>query len=127
MSDGNTASRRNNAASGAAQQIVAPVDGGPERLLSRQRRAAATGQDRETVTQPLEQLIEADCPQPDGRQLECQWHAVEATTEVEQQLTGGVRVLELDAGVCRPSHQQGDRLGVCRALPRSRRSILPAA
>ena len=39
------------------QQIMAPVDGRPQRLLARQRRAPAAGEQGEPVGQPVQDLL----------------------------------------------------------------------
>ncbi len=81
---------------------MAPVDGGLEGLLPGQRRPAATGQDREAVAQPLDQLVQPDRPQSHGGQLERQGHTVKTAAEIGHQLAVGVVNLKLDAGISRP-------------------------
>ena len=44
----------------AGEQVVAPVDGGAQRLLARARRAAATGQDVEAVAEACRDLVERE-------------------------------------------------------------------
>ena len=55
----NTPSRRSSTCSGSRQQVVAPVERGPQRLLAGQRRAAPAGQQPEAVVQPRGDLRRA--------------------------------------------------------------------
>src|SRR5207249_11842237 len=83
----------------AAQQIVTPVNGGHQGLLPRHSGPAASSEQRETVAQPVDQLLQSDRPQPDGCELQRQRHAVEMATEIGNKLAGCIGFLELDARV----------------------------
>ena len=66
---------------GGRAQVVAPLGGGPDRLVVRQGRPAAAGQQPEAVLEPVGQLLERDGPQPHGGQLDGQRHPVQAPAE----------------------------------------------
>ena len=72
-----TASRRSERPLRLGQQVVAPVERRPQRLLARQRRPAAAGQQPEAVVQPRGDLLDRQRPHPRRRQLERQRDAVQ--------------------------------------------------
>src|ERR1051325_7938622 len=61
------------------QQIVTPVDERPQRLLSWQRRAAASGEESEAILQATLQLLDGQRAYPRRRQFDRQGDAVQTT------------------------------------------------
>ena len=64
------------------QQVVAPVDGGAQRLVPGEGRPAAAGQEAEAVVQPGRDLLHRQGAHPGGGQLDGQRHAVEAAAQL---------------------------------------------
>ena len=77
----NTARRRNSAALLVVEQVVAPVDQRAQRLLARQRRAIAAGQQTEAIGQPRRDLLDRQRAHARGGQLERERNAVEALAD----------------------------------------------
>ena len=63
------------------EQVVAPVDRRRERLLARQQRAAAAGEQAEAVVEPREDLVDAHRAHPRRRELDGERDAVEARAD----------------------------------------------
>ena len=64
------------------QEIVAPRDGGLERLMARRCGSASADEQLEAVSQALDDLVEAERAKSDGRELDCERDAVEATRQL---------------------------------------------
>ena len=65
------------------QQVVTPVDGRSERLLTRQRRATSSGQQREPVGQPIEDLLGGEDSGSNRGKLDRQRQAVETAAQLD--------------------------------------------
>ena len=63
------------------QQVVAPLNGRPERLVARQGGAAPAGEQAEPVGQAIEDLLGGQYSRPDRGELDRQRQAVEATAQ----------------------------------------------
>ena len=63
------------------EQAVAPSDGGLEGLLASFSPPVPVPEDGQRTGQALVELVEAQCAQADGRQLECQGDPIEMATE----------------------------------------------
>src|SRR5262249_5223539 len=61
----------------SGEQVVAPVEGGAQRLLTRERDAAASGQEVESVVEPRRELLYGESAQSRRRQLQGQRDAVQ--------------------------------------------------
>jgi hypothetical protein len=66
---------------GLGQQVPAPVDRCPERLLSRRDATMPGCQQAEPVVQPRHQLVHAQCPHAGGRELQGQRNAIKSPAE----------------------------------------------
>jgi len=65
------------------EQIVAPRDGGFERLLAQRGGSAAPNKQLEPVVEALDQLLQAKSPQSHGRKLDSQGDTIKATRELD--------------------------------------------
>ena len=83
--------------SGFGQQVVAPVDQRAQRLLARQRGAAAAGQQPEAVVQPRGDLLRRKHLDARGRQLDRQRDAVQPVADLRDGGRIGVRQREVAA------------------------------
>ena len=63
------------------QQLITPFDRRPQRLLARQRRSAAAGEQAETMVQTGRELVDGQAADQRGCQLERQRNAVEALAD----------------------------------------------
>ena len=77
-----TARRRNSARSAVGQQVVAPAQRGPERLLAVERRPAAGGQHGEAVAEPLGDLRGRERPHARRGELERERHPVQPEADL---------------------------------------------
>ena len=66
------------------EQLVAPLDRRPQRLLALGQVAPAGGEERQPVLQPAEQLVRLEHLHPGGRQLDRERQAVEAAADLGQ-------------------------------------------
>ncbi len=100
------------------QQVVAPVDGHPQRLMPRQRGAAPSGEEGEAVTQTLEDLLHAEDPGSDRRELNCQRQAVETPAHGNHSCL--VRTCQDERAGCRgcPLREQNDRFVLSHLVER---------
>ena len=92
------------------QEIVAPRDGGFERLVAQWCGSASPDQQVEPVVEALDELIEAKGSEADGRKLDGQGDPVEAACQLDH---GGLVVrghLEGCASLSRALDEQGDGL-----------------
>jgi len=64
------------------EQLIAPVDGGLQCLLSAHGGAMATGQQPKAVVEACSDLVDAECGEASSRQLDRQWNAVEPLTDL---------------------------------------------
>ena len=116
------------------EQVVAPVDQRPQRLLAGQRRAAAAGQQPEAVVQPRRDLLHRQRLHPRRRQLDRQRDAVQPLADLRH----GRRVLLRECELGRPqvarstnSRTASDSLeaapvvATCRALGYRQRGHAP--
>ena len=95
---------------GGGEQVVAPLDRGPERLVARQGGAAAAGEQAEPVVQAVEDLFRREDPGPDRGELDGQRQAVEPADQAGHcRLVSGGQ-LERARGRGRPLGEQRDRL-----------------
>lgn len=78
------------------EQAIAPVDGGPQRLVARQCAAAAAGEEAEAVVEALLELADGEAADAGGGELDGEGDAVEAAADLQ----GGREVLlvHLEAG-----------------------------
>src|SRR5579884_3700904 len=68
------------------EQIVAPVDQGAQRLLARQGRAAAAGQQPEAVVHVPVDLLDGQRPHAGGGELDSQRKAIQPVTDLNESL-----------------------------------------
>ena len=85
---------------GLAQEPVAPVDRSLERLLPRGCAPVAGAQGAEPGREPAIERVEAEGVEPDGRELERQWDAVEPRADAQDR--GGVRGVDARSRAGRP-------------------------
>jgi hypothetical protein len=92
------------------QQLVAPVNGGAQRAMPRDRRAAAR-QQPEDIVEPVPDVARRQYPRPRGRQFERQRDAVQPPADLDD--GAGVLLGQCEAGrhVRRPFHEQAHGLG----------------
>ena len=94
------------------EQVVTPVDHGPERLLARFDRARSARQHGEPVVEAIDEVVDRRRAQPCGRQLDRQREPVEPRAELHQSLGRSVierRACRVGAG---PLDEQLDRIGL---------------
>ena len=91
-----------------AQQVVGPVDGGPQRLVALDRRAAATGQEPEALPEPLRDLRRRQRARPGGRELDRERDAVEAPADLDDRVDVAGVDLEPGPDRARPLGEQPD-------------------
>src|ERR1700686_671634 len=98
---------------GIIEQVVAPVDQGAQCLLAGQDRAAATGEEAESVIESRGHLRDRQNPDAGGRELERKGYAVESAAdpddiggvllrEGKRRLIGGAAFDEEDDGLVLP-------------------------
>ena len=101
------------------QQLVAPVDDGPQRLLPRQGGARPAGEQTEPIVESGGELFEREGSGPGGRELDRQWQTIEPKADVADHVE--VVLAELDGSSRRPGPERR------RARPhRRRRAAAPA-
>jgi hypothetical protein len=91
------------------QQVVAPVDGRPQRLMARQSGPAAGGQEPEAIGQTIEDLLRGEDSHSDRGQLDRQRQTVELAADVDDGGLVGRCKLESPRGGVRPLHEEHDR------------------
>jgi hypothetical protein len=93
------------------QEVVAPLDRGPEGLLSLVRVARAAGQKRETLVQSSRQRLRGEQLEPRRRELDREREPVEPPADLEQ--GGGVLARRPEFGLDRssPLDEEPDRVG----------------
>ena len=106
---------------GRGEQVMAPVDGGPQRPLPRRRGPVAGTQQREAVAQPGGDLLGGQHAHPGGGQLDGQRHAVQGAADVRHRHRVPLRDREAGPGRRRPVREQLGRLeaGQLRSVPGS--------
>ena len=77
----NTDRRRSISLLGSVEQRIRPVDGGPQRLMSRQGGAAPAGEEAEALVEAVVKAVQGQGPQPGGGQLDGQRHPVQAAAD----------------------------------------------
>jgi hypothetical protein len=88
------------AALGLAQELIAPVDGRAQRLLARDGRPAATGEQAELVVEARRDALDRQHLDPRGGQLDRQRDAVQAPADLDQR--GGVVRLDPETRIDQP-------------------------
>ena len=88
------------------QQLVAPVDGGPQRLLAGHGRAVAAGEEAELVAETVEDLAGGEHVHARGGQLDGQRDAVEAPADVLDDSAVRVARVELPVPRAGPVDEQ---------------------
>jgi hypothetical protein len=63
------------------EKVVAPLNGGPERLVPRQRAAPAAGQEPEAIVQPREDLLDRKNLRSGRREFDGERHPVQALAQ----------------------------------------------
>jgi hypothetical protein len=95
-----------------AEQLVAPVHRGLERLVALERRAGAPGQQPEAVRQPLQELPGWQGAHAGGGQLDGQGEAVQPGTDLRDRrrvpLGDGERRRDSDRSVDEEAHHRDD-------------------
>jgi hypothetical protein len=92
------------------EQVVAPVQRGPERLVPRDP-APSPGEETKAVRQPLEQLGRSKLTDPSSRQLDRQRDAIEPFADTRHRFgRRGIKV-EAGPGFGRPSREELHSLG----------------
>ncbi len=107
----NVASRRKTARSSAVEQVVGPVEGGPQRLVPRRGGARAALEDAERVVEPLRQLPDRQHPDPGRGQLDRQRQPVEPGANLGDGLLVGVGDGERRRHLPGPVLEQHGRVG----------------
>lgn len=77
------------------EEIVTPVDRAAEGLMPGPARAAAAHQQMEAIVQSCSELLDGECPQPRGRQLDRQRQGVQPPADLRHR--GGVLIRERKA------------------------------
>ncbi len=91
------------------QQVPAPLDDRAQRALTGQRGAAARGEQPEPVVEALGDLPDRHRPQPRGRQLQCERHAVEPAADLPHVVHSGLVEPEARLHRVRPVQEQPHR------------------
>ena len=78
----------------AGEQVVAPVDRGPQRLLAGQRRAAAGAEHVEALAQARGDLVERQRGCAGRGEFDRQRHAVQTPADLLHDASGAVRAIE---------------------------------
>ena len=89
---------------------MAPLDGGPQRLVARQGRATSSREQAEPVRQAIVDLLHGQDPRPDRRELDREGQTVEPPADVhDRRPVGGG---QLEPARCRrgPLGEELDRL-----------------
>jgi hypothetical protein len=81
------------------QGAVAPVDGGPQRLLAGGHVAGPAGQELKTLAEPGQERLGRKHPEAGGRQLDGEGQPAEAHTHLGHRC--GVVHRQLEVGSCR--------------------------
>ena len=76
---------------GLRELVEAPVDGHAERLMTWERGAASSGEQREPVAQAVEDLLDAQDARPDRGKLDRQRQAVEPPAHARRRPPGSMR------------------------------------
>ena len=92
------------------KQIVAPRQGGVQRLLAGDRGSAATVQHPQRVAQPRRDLAGREGRGPGRREFEGQRHAVQADADLGHRRRGRLVEREARGGVVRSLDEQPYRL-----------------
>ena len=93
------------------EQLVAPLHRGGQRLLPRRRRPVPVGQQREPVTDPVQQLRHAQRLHPGGGQLDRQRHSVQPRHQPRHRRRRLAGQRELRNRAAGPVGEQRHRLG----------------
>ena len=93
---------------GGREQVVAPIDGGPQRPVPGRRRPGSVAQGGEPVIELFRQLLGAEHPGSGGGDLEGQGQAVESAADADHGIGVGVVEGEVAVGVAGPGAEQGD-------------------
>ena len=111
----------------AREQVVAPVDRGPQRLLAGQRGAAAGAEHVEAVAQARRDLLERQRGRARRGELDRQRHAVQTPADLPDCAAGAVRGIEArphrgsalaeqPLGFRQAGHPPGDFVGAAQRL-----------
>ena len=111
----------------AREQVMAPVDRGPQRLLAGQRRAAAGAEHVEAVAQARGDLLERQRGRAGRGELDGQRHAVQTPADLLHGAGGAVRGIEArprrggalaeqPLGLGQRGHPPGDLVGAAQRL-----------
>jgi hypothetical protein len=109
------------------EQVVAPVDRGPQRLLPGQRRAAACAEQVEALAQVRGDLVERERGRAGRGELDGQRHAVQAPADLLHGADGVIRGIEArprrggalaeqPLGLGQGGHPPGDLVGAVQRL-----------
>ena len=71
---------------GGREEVVGPIDEGPERLLARERGSSAASEQPEALVEPVPQLIECQRARPPRGELQRQRDAIEAPADIGDSL-----------------------------------------
>ena len=93
---------------GRVEQLVAPVEGGPQRPLAGDRRATAVGQQPEPVVQPVEDVRGLEHPQSRGRHLDREGQPVEPPADLPHGVKVGAAPGSVRAYAAGPVKEQSD-------------------
>ena len=92
------------------QQVDAPGDRLPERLLPRRQISRAAGEQAEPRFEPLKQRLRRQRPDACRRQLDCEWQAVDAAADLAGVALYVGRERERRVEELRPLHEQPNRV-----------------
>ena len=98
------------------EQLVAPVDGRPQRPLPRGRVARPAREHLELPSQARDELIEREEAKLGGGELDRERQSVERSADRSHGVRIGARELEAVRGSCRPRDEQRDGLRACQFL-----------
>ena len=94
-----------------AEQLIAPRDSRPQRLVPRQGGLAAAGEQSKAITQPRSNLLDGEDLHPHGGQFERQRYAVQAAADLGDALRVGCIDAELRIDPPGAIHEQPHGLG----------------
>jgi hypothetical protein len=98
------------------EQVVAPLEGGAQGLVSRQRRARTAGEQPEARVEVVPNGTEAEGRGARCRQLDRQRKAVEPTADVDDEREARIGGLEVARGGAKAAFEHRDRAVLARVL-----------
>ena len=100
------------------EEVVAPVDGLPQRLLSRREIARPAREESEALVEPLAQHTRRECSDPRSGELDRERQSVDAATDLDEVVLVRLRPRERRLEELRALDEELDRLGLAEGRDR---------